>query len=98
MSFNGLPGFFIAGNSGPTQIAYWFGNQEDQGAQWAMAHPELNEGFVPLSGLFALGVSNFVKCAWFDWDAGEFRYTYNVSISNEEPRAVYFTLQGGGNV
>jgi len=99
VAFNQLGIFFIAANAGPMQVAYWLDDaQSDFGAQWAMAHPELNKGSFPQSGLAVLAVGNFLKTSHYDGNAGVFRYTYNVDVTNEGAIPVLFSLQGGGNV
>jgi len=109
MAFNGLqpadgPFFLAPGES--TGIIVWFGDPgDDRGAQWIMAHPIAADTQPPAQ----LTVSGFTK--ELHYEVGQVQengdpvyryfepyYRYSVTVTNTGDSAVFFNVQGGGNV
>jgi|BarGraIncu00222A_1022003.scaffolds.fasta_scaffold231059_1 hypothetical protein len=99
MAFNGVGLVFL--NSG---AATWAGVNEnvpynsDNGAQWIMAHPEMNKGFFPQFGTAIFQVDQFQKQIDFSADTGEQYVTYWTFVTNAGAMNTFFSMQGGGNV
>ena len=105
------PFFLAAGAS--TRVGIWYGGPrgkqfgDDKGAQWIMADPtDINE---PPSVLPAsLSVSDFTKIReiWIEDESptsivirlDRTGVRYEATVTNRRTEAVFFTLQGGGNV
>lgn len=104
MSFNQIGGRFFLAAGEPTGFNYYFGlgdpvtntGGDDHGAQWAMAHPELDTGYYPEIGMAELAVSDFRKRGYWNSDTGGFYYGYSLSILNTGI-STWFSVQGGGN-
>jgi len=111
MAFNGLqpasgPFFLAPGDS--LGLLVWFGDPgDDHGAQWIMAHPiDPGNGTQPPA---QLTVSGFTKL--LNYQIGQVQengapvyryfepyYQYAVTVTNTGSAAVFFNVQGGGNV
>ena len=107
MAFNGLQpasGPYFLAPGGSMGIVVWFGDPgNDNGAQWIMAHPISASTQPPAQ----LTVSDFTKI--LDYQIGSVTengdqnwedpfYRYQVTVTNTGSTAVFFNVQGGGNV
>jgi hypothetical protein len=104
MAFNQIGGIFFLAAGEPTGFNFFFGfdagggtGTDDHGAQWAVAHPELNTGSFPELGMAELVVSNFRKRGYWNGDTGGFEYGYGFDIQNTGI-STFFSVQGGGNI
>ncbi|WP_157160180.1 hypothetical protein [Cupriavidus sp. BIS7] len=96
MAFNEVGLYWLKnGKSVRAEITYGFG--EDHGAQWIMAHPEINKLSYPQAGHASFVVNDFTKTCDWSPDTGQFYYNYWVTIRNDGIDT-YFSLQGGGNI
>ncbi len=104
MSFNAIGGRFFLAAGEPTGFEFYFGlgdlgtgtGAEDRGAQWPMAHPELDTGYYPEQGMAELAVSDFRKRGYWNPDTGGFYYGYRLTIVNTGIDT-WFSVHGGGN-
>lgn len=99
MAFNNVSLFSLAaGNSVWVWVTRGGVFQTDYGAQWIMAHPEMNTGWYPEFGTAKSQVDHFQKEVFFSANTGGQYVTYRCLVSNVGSMSTKFSLQGGGNV
>src|SRR5262245_45735217 len=97
MAFNGDGLFYLAAGQ-QMWVTHWYGvAEEDHGAQWIMAHAELNTGSYPQFGYAPFEVGNFRKNVLLDPSSGT-HVSYGVLVKNVSEMNTYFSIQGGGNI
>jgi hypothetical protein len=101
MAFNGVGQVFIWGSSS-IGLILTRNNGQDFGAQWVMADPIVDES----SPWGELTVSDFSKIKspiyTVDFGGGGGGYAgsfvqYGFTVTNDQPYAQWFSVQGGGN-
>lgn len=99
MAFNGIGPFFLAsGESTWLWIVRDAVFLTDYGAQWIMAHPEMNTGYYPQFGTAEFQVDHQRKKIFFSADTGGQYVTYSCLVTNVGGMSTFFSAQGGGNV
>lgn len=97
------PALFFVGPNSTTEITLWWPSYQDQGPQWAMAHPLPGEPDVPL---VTERVGKQLVCELgeiiengppvFQCAGTGSEYQYVVWITNDGSSGCRFFLQGGG--
>jgi hypothetical protein len=96
MAFNGVGLYYL--NPGDTiSVEIFWGVGEDHGAQWIMAHAELDTGSYPQFGEGAFQVNNHRKIVDLSADTGSTNVFYWCDVTNVGTFGTFFSLQGGGN-
>src|SRR5947209_1874190 len=91
------PGAWIA-------VVVWFGNREDRGAQWIMAHPLRGEAPTMLEATnhakildYSIGTVVQNGPPTYHYNPDDAQYSYQAVITNKGNVGVRFSVQGGGN-
>ena len=64
----------------------------DRGAQWIMAHPEIDTGYYPQYGTAEFEVDHHRKQIYFDSGMGQQYVTYVVHVTNVGQMDTYFRI------